>query len=218
MADPATAVPDGTVPPVAPAPVAPPAAPVVAPGADPEGPWLKPRLESAKATGAREAQAALLSELGITDLESAKAALADAKARAEAGKTAEQKAAELAASLTAVQTEAQRHRAIITEHAARMIGVLTPKQQELVKSFAGDDPAQQLSTIQKLTDSGVLVIDEETPPPPPANTAPPPNAPGGSSGTSPPDHKATYSALRSSNPFKAAAYGAQNPSVYQPKS
>jgi hypothetical protein len=159
----------------------------------------------------------MLAELGITDVAAAKAALADAKAREEAGKTAEQRAAELAASLTSVQTEAQRHRAIIAEHAARMIGVLTPKQQELVKSFSGEDPGLQLSTIQKLTDSGLLVIDEEPAAPPLANTAPPPNAPSGAPGTSPTDPKTEYARIGQTNPFRAAAYGARNPSVYSPK-
>lgn len=188
------------------------AAPAVPPQAE-DPTWFKPRLEAAKTAAERK----VLADLGVTDVAAAKAVLAAAKATADAGKTAEQRASELAASLTTAQTEADRHRAIINEHAARMLGVLTPKQQDLVKGLAGDDPGLQLSTIQKLTDSGVLVIDDDAPPPPPANTAPPPNAPGGSPGTSPPDHQATYAALRTSNPFKAAAYGANNPSVYQPK-
>lgn len=205
--------------PAAPTPAAPQPAPVApappAPAGDSK--WLAARLEGAKKT----AQTALLAELGFTDVAAAKAAAAEAKARADAGKTAEQKAAEAAAALAAVQTQAQQHSAIIAEHAARMYGVLSPTHQALVKSFAGDDPALMLSTIQKLTDSGLLVIEDEPAAPvapPPANTAPPPVAPGGTTVASPPDHKAVYEALKQgNNPFKAAIYGARNPSVYQPK-
>lgn len=46
--------------------------------------------------------------------------------------------------------------------------------------------------------------------PPPANTAPPPGAPPGNAPGSPPDHRAVYSQLTRTNPFKAAAYGLQN--------
>lgn len=204
--------PAGTATPAAqnPPPAAPPSPPV-----QPDPGWLNPRLAEAKQAEANR----ILKELGVSDLDAAKAAIADSAARAEASKSAEQKAAELAAKLNSTQTEAQRHAAIISEHAARMLGVLSEKQQALVKSFAGDDAAQQLSTIQKLTDSGVLVIEDDAPPPPPppATTAPPPTAPNGAPGTSPPDHAATYAQLKQSNPFAAAAYGARNPSVYQPK-
>lgn len=208
--------------PVAPAPVAPaPAAPPALPAAPADSKWLTARLEGAK----RSAQTALLAELGFQSVDAAKAAAAEAKARADASLTAEQKAARAAAELAAVQSQAQQHASIIQEHAARMFGVLKPEHQTLVKSFAGDDPAQQLATIQKLTDAGLLTWDAEeqaqvttTPAiPPPATTAPPPTAPGGTTATSPPDHKANYTTLRAQNPFKAAAYGAQHPSVYQPK-
>jgi len=204
------------VPPAPPAAVAPVASPAPAAAPPADSKWLAARLEGAKNT----AQKALLAELGFSDVATAKAAAAEAKARADAGKTAEQKAAELAAQLTTTQTAAQQNADILTEHAARMFGVLSPTHQALVKSFAGDDPALIVSTIGKLTDSGVLVYEDEPAPgaPPPATTAPPPVAPGGTTVASPPDHKATYEALRQgNNPFKAAIYGARNPSVYQPK-
>lgn len=189
---------------VAPAPAAPAAAAPAAPAAPPKPAdpgWLNARLaEKEKATEAK-----LLKELGVSDLSAAKTVLSEAAARAEAAKTAEQKQAELAAKVTA----AERAQSLLTEQAMRMLGVLSDKHQELVKSLAGEDPLSQLQMIQKLTDSGVLTFDDE-PAAPAANpngTAPPPTAPGGTSPAAPPSPRAEYERAKQTNPFVAAAYG-----------
>jgi hypothetical protein len=204
------------------APVTPPAAAPAAPE-DKSYPWLPDRLAQSHRQGEKSGEERALATLGLTgaDLGKAKAILDEAAKSAEANKSAEQRAADLAARLTTTQTEADRQAAIIKEHAARMLGVLEADHQKAVRDIAGDDPAKQLQTIHALTP----IWAKQAPAPavpvvvPPATTAPPPTAPGGAPGTSPPDHVATYGQLKTSNPFAAAAYGARNPSVYdQPKS
>lgn len=248
--------PVGTGAPVAAIPVTPPApapAPAVAvvppapavvtadpPGVDPQ--WLATRLERAKGVG-REG---LLKELGTDSLDAAKAAIADAKAAAEAKKSAEQRALE--ASTKASQTEQQlaRSTALLKEQAGRMMMVLTQDQQKAVTDFAGEDPQEQLRAIhhfaplwakaattpaesESITDEEIAKLESDLAevkaaragkqpaasapagaPPLPANTAPPPGAPPGNAPGSPPDHRAVYSQLSRTNPFKAAAYGLQN--------
>lgn len=183
-------------------------APIPAPSQDNQEPaWLKPRLEQAE----RSAERKVLESLGVNDLASASKAIAAAKAAEEANKTAEQKAAELATSLKASQSEAERLAAVTREHAARMLGVLTPEQQKAVKDVAGEDPAKQLQAITALGPTWAAAEVAK-----PVNTAPiggPPSDP-----TSPPDHRSQFQSLKATNPFAAAAYGLKNPEVFNPKS
>jgi hypothetical protein len=171
------------------------------------------------------AKAAQLKELGIADPGKAKATLAAAYAAEEANKNAETRAAELAASLKTTQTAAEQQLAIIKEHAARMIGVLTAEEQKAVRDIAGDDPGKQLQTIHALQPIWAKAHAQPTtpgmngiPPAPPANTAPPPNAPTGAQGNSPTDHRAVYQQASQQNPFAAAAYGMKHAvEIYTPK-
>jgi hypothetical protein len=182
----------------------------VAPAAppDPDSPWLKPRLDSAKAAGAREAQTALLAELGITDVAAAKAAIAAAKVAADASKTAEQRAAELDAQLRSVVSAAGQDADLLKEQAAQSLAALTTADQEFVKSFAGDDPRTQLATIQKMRAAGRLTVAVAPPAPiaAPGATAPVGGAPPPPAGTAQPNHLATYSDLQRRNPVEAAHY------------
>ena len=90
---PAQTPPAGTPPPATPAATPP------APEKDPD--WLGKRIANAK----KSAEADVLKQLGVTDVEAAKKAIADLKAKEDAEKTAAQKAAELATKLTAAETE-----------------------------------------------------------------------------------------------------------------
>lgn len=238
---PAAAIPVATPTPAVAAPpaITPPA--VVTPPADPPGldpQWLATRLERAKGIG----RDGLLKELGTDSLDAAKAAIADAKAAAEAKKTAEQRALEATSKAAQTEQALARSTALLKEQAGRMMMVLTQDQQKAVTDFAGEDPQEQLRAIHHfaplwakaaaapLADEGEM-SDEEiaklesdlaevkaakagkqpgAAAPPPANTAPPPGAPPGNTPGSPPDHRAVYSQLSRTNPFKAAAYGLQN--------
>lgn len=200
----------------APAPAA--AAPAAAAPADQSDPaWLEGRLARAKESERR----AILNELGIDDPIKAKAALAAAKAAEEANKSSEQRAAELAAKLGTTQAEAERLRGIASEHAGRMMAVLTDEQKAAVVAIAGDDPAAQLRTIGALAPTwakqAAPTTDAAPAAPKPATTAPAAAAPAAVSPGSPPDHKSTYSQLRHSNPFEAAAYGLAHPEAYEVK-
>lgn len=203
--------------PPAPAAVAPPAAaatpPAPAATADPPGidpQWLAGRLERAKGIGKTD----LLKELGADSLETAKAAIADSKAAAEARKTAEQRALEASNKATQTEQALARSTALLKEQAGRMLMVLTPDQQKAVTDYAGDDPQEQLRAIHHFAPLWAKSAGTPPAPPaaatPPANTAPPPGAPPGNAPGSPPDHRAVYQQLSNSNPFKAAAYGLQH--------
>lgn len=211
--------------PTPPAPVAPPAA--ASQSQQPEPHWIKDRLEQQK----RSAERALLADLGVTDVDAAKAAIAAANAAAEANKTAEERAADLAAKLKAKEEEAKRYQDVTRHHADSLMATLSEERRAAVVAIAGDDPAKQLSTIgvlnptwaqqEQAAQNAMQAAAEATaaanaaPPPPPAaaDTAPPPDAPNGST-QSPPDHRAVWNTARSKNPFAAASYGAQHPDIY----
>ncbi len=225
----APAAPPAAPPPVAPAtpapapaPPAPPAVvpPATAPPAQGDPGWLNDRLKQAK----RSAENAVLANLGITDLAAAKAAIDAAKEAEEANKTVEQRAADLAAELKSTTAEKQRLSDVTTEHAARMLGVLTVEQQAAVTAIAGDDAAGQLRAIgvlaptwtkaEEAAQAAVAAATASTTAPP-ADSAPPPGAPNGTT-TSPPDHRTVYETTRTNNPFAAAAYGRRNRDAYKP--
>lgn len=214
----------GAVAPVVP-PTAAPAQPPAAP-ANPANPdWLPERLAQAKRSG----QSELLAELGVTDLEAAKTAVKAAKAAEDATKSAEQRAAEASTRLASTEAERARLHAVTSEHAGRMLGVLSPERQAAVKQIAGDNPSEQLRVIGALAaswseqDKAAAVVAPTTTTTPvapttqaPATTAPPPVAPNGQTVT-PPNHSVVYQQLRSSNPFEAAIYAQQNTGAYDTK-
>ena len=208
-APPAQAAPAQTATPAAAPPVAASAA------QDQEPAWLKPRLDQ----HAKSIETRVLKELGVTDIAAAKAAIADANARAEATKTVEQKNTELTAKLAG----ADRATAAITAHAGRMLGALSDKDQKLVRSLAGDDAIAQLEVIGKLADAAVVTLTETTTTsatpgatvataapaqqakPAPATTAPAAAAPPSASSQQV-DHKSVYAELEKTNPVRAASY------------
>ena len=208
-----------------PAPAAPQAAPATPPAAvaapaapkpaDPNAPWLNQRLA--------DKEKAVLRELGVTDIAQAKQILADAAAKAEATKTADQRLVEATARATAEAERATRATALLSEQNSAMLETLPEKFQEKVRAV-GDDPIAQAAKLRELAEMadllGVDLFPETaaagaqppagaTPPAPaktvPANTAPPPTAPP-AAGTQVTDHKARYEELRRENPVRAANY------------
>jgi hypothetical protein len=201
--------------PVPAAAVAPPT-PIVAVADDQNPPWLKGRLE--------RAQKEALEALGITDPAKAKAALDAAKKAEDDAKSAAQKLGETTTALEAEKARAMSYEAVIKERAASELGTLTADQQAAVRKIAPDtNPAAQLSAITALAPTwkaiaaaapvataatpATAVAPAATPAAatPPASTAPALGSPPPATG-SPPDHKAEYSRLKTTNPIAAHAY------------
>lgn len=180
---------------------------------DPE--WINARLERERKT--------LLKSIGVDSEEAAKKAVAELKAREEAAKTLEQKAAEQAAALIAKENELVEARKANAEYAARQMLGLTAEQKAAVIALAGEDPTKQLSTIAALSptwakaEQQTQAADPAAKTPKPATTAPARSAPDGTQ-TSQPNHRATYEHLKDANPFAAARYGLEHAAeVYRTK-
>jgi len=150
--------------------------PLAQPQADPE--WLGKRLGQAKKNAEDGARKALLAELGVDNIDAAKARIAAAKAAEEATKTEIQKATERAAALEAEAGRAKVLSQIVNERASSEMSSLSDAQQQTVKDLAGDDPAAQLRTIDRLRKGGLLGITTvSAPAAPAAPIAPAPAAP-----------------------------------------
>ncbi len=201
-AAPATAANAPATPVAAPAPVPPPAPPPSAAAGGEEAPaWLPGRLQRER----EAAQRALLTDLGVPDLATARARMAEAANAATAS----------ARSATLEQTIRQR---VDVELAG-----LTDAQRTAVTAIAGTDPARLLSTIDQLrptwgapqTPAAAAPQPAAAPAaapapapaaPPPADTAPGRTAPGGTPPATAPTFTAQYQALVKENPFAAAAF------------
>lgn len=197
---------------------------VAAPAAVAPAPAQEP-IMSTEALNARLDQKArsvrndLLRELGVEDIESAKATIAEAKTRAAAAKTTEQKLSEAEARAAAAEAEAATATALVADEVAAMLEELPPHIQERVKA-AGNSPVVQKAKIKEIADlfdaAGLDLFTDKppaaaatatatTPKPAPANTAPAPTAPP-AAGATDIDHKAVYRQLEQENPVRAAAY------------
>lgn len=203
------------------------AAPVVAPVAgsapitpQPEDPnWFKPRIAQATKSG----QESVFKALGVKDEAEAKALLERARAAEEATKTELQRAQDRAKGLEATAARVVDLEKTVKARADVELAALTEPQRAAVASLAGDDPARTLTAIDALKPTWVApaapavvttVVAPAAPAAPaapvtapatPATTSPPPNAPSGTT-TSPPDHKAEWTALKATNPHRAALY------------
>lgn len=207
---------------VAPAVVVPPAvppaaaAPPVVSDLPPEA--LKARLERE----ASHARAETLKALGFATEDDAKAAAAELAKRREDAKTADTKAAEAAQRATVAEAEAAKHKATVTEMASRMMVGLSEEQTKAVKDLAGDDPGQQIRTIQTLQPLWAKAAAPAAPATAPAakvapaSTSAAGNQPGDGA-NAPVNQRAVYEATRETNPFAAAIHGAKHPDVYVPK-
>lgn len=218
MTDPATAAPAIA----APAPVVPetPAAKpqTLANDLPPEA--LALRIQQAKDSARRE----LLSELGVTDPNAAKAAIAASAAAAEAAKSDAEKLATANLRLAAYD-------AAIDVAVAQASREIDEKQRAAIDAIAGADKAAWLRTYGALAATwgksapaaAVAAIAEQVAPPAPvvpATTTPvavPPVPPTGAS--QPVDHAANYAALRMAHPFLAQQYADRfGAACYSPKS
>lgn len=199
-----------TVPPVTDPSATTPATPQ-APTAPAEGDpnWLNARIAQAK----KSAETELLKSLGATSPDEVKAALAAKKAADDANKTAAEKVAELSKQHETSSARATSLEAVVKSRAAIELAKLTDVQKAAVQAIAGEDPAAQLSAIDKLSPtwaSGTApTAPVVTPPAGPKDTAPPRGAPPPATGSAV-DHVATYKALKDSNPFAAAQYRRAN--------
>lgn len=185
--------------------------PAGAKGDDPNNPpWLKPRLQSEAAKSAKATEQRIMSELGV-DLPTAKAAIAAAKEAADAKKTAEQKAAELATQSQALAKSLAEKDAAIGAYAEEVMATLTDEQQQAVKDIAGDDAAAQLKTIKALrktwkAEPAPEKKQGEKPETKTTKTAPaggPPEAGGAPAAV---DHTKVWEKLKKESPHRAAAY------------
>lgn len=158
----------------APAAASPASPPAAAPAVEPEPPqegkepaWLKDRLE--------RAGRAALKRLGVENEDEVKAALATSRAKAEADKTAEQKAIEANTKLAAEQARSAELLAAVSATADTELARVTPAQREAVVRLAGDDPAKRLATLRALAPTWVTA-PPAAPPPAAAQPASPPAA------------------------------------------
>lgn len=167
--------------------------------------WLPGRIEQAK----RSAQADALKALGVDSLDAAKAAIAKARELEEASKTEIQRLSEKALALEPLAKRAAELDATVARYADAELSKLSEAQRAAVTAIAGDDKARALATIDALRPTWAAAPAAPTaasaPIPAPANTSqvPAPKAATASAGV---DHKATYEAMRTTNPVKAAQY------------
>jgi hypothetical protein len=163
-----------------------------------------------------EARTRLLQELGVTDVDAAKAAIKAAADAVESQKSAAQKLGETLAERNTLKTEAERLRGVTSEWAARQMMGLSPEQQAAVKAIAGDDAAAQLKAITALAPTWAkapagspVAVAPVQPAPPASGTAPPPTAPtsGSVSQQTPVE---IHAGLVKTNPFTAAEYAVAN--------
>jgi len=203
----APASPAATAPPVPPPAPAP--ASAVAGGEDAPA-WLPARLQRER----EAAQRALLAEIGVPDLATARSRMAEAANAASA------------TARTASLEETIRQRVAVE------LASLTPEQRTAVTAIAGNDQARVLTTIDQLRPtwgsspvstttaaqtSAAVATTTTTPaapaapapaaaPPPAPDTAPGRTAPGGAPPPAAPTHTSQYNALLKENPFAAADY------------
>ena len=187
-----------------------PAAPPPVPDADPK--WLDARLAQATRSGTAKA----LEQLGVTDIDAAKAIIAQHAERLDAEKTATEKNTELESKLAATKTQADNDRAILTEQAARMVAALTDEQKAEVAGLSSEnDPASQLKVIAALAPRWTREVAPPPAAPPAGNTLPGTKAPP-ESNVLPTDHAGIYANLQTSNPYAAATYLAANHRAIHP--
>lgn len=168
---------------------------------------LNERLERSRAT--------ILKDLGVADIDKAKAAIAAAAKAEQDAKSIADRLADESKQRAKFENEAERHRKVVTEFAARQMIGLTAEQQEAVKAIAGDDAAAQLHAITALaptwskTSAAATTTEPAKAVTPPNGTAPQPSAPAPTN-ISPTDHKAVHAALAKTNPFAAAQYAIEH--------
>ncbi len=180
--------------PAAPAAIA--APPTSEAGADPA--WLAKRLERARLS--------VLAEMGVENVDNAKAALADLKKRRESEMSETERLVARNAELEASAKVADEYRAAVTERAAAALAGLTPEQREFVEESANGDPLRTLRLADKARAAfQVTAAPAAKPVPAPASTSAASPGPTPASAQSA-NHLATWESLKASNPVLAAHY------------
>jgi hypothetical protein len=167
--------------------------------------WLPARLEQARRS--------ILKDLGVDDVEAAKAAITAAKAADEQKKSEAQKAAEFATLNKTLQASLDATTQALGTYAKAQMAGLSDAQRAAVAAVAGDDAAKQLSTIDALRPtwaSAAAPAATATPSAPVTDTAPNRGMPKDGGGHSPPDHSAVWAELQKTNPVLAARYALEN--------
>jgi len=199
------------------------------PAADDQNPpWLKGRLEQAKA--------AALADLGITDpskakatLDAAKKAEDDAKSAAErlgeTNKALEQEKARVASLTSAVDAIVAERKAALTDDqkaavnaALAVAGLPDSDSAATLRIITALAPTwkQVAATASTAVTSAHTSVVTPNVPTAPANTAPAGGSPPPAAG-SPPDHKAEYQRLKAKSPVAAAAYMNQHADKIYPR-
>lgn len=184
-------------------PLVPAPAPAAAAPAEDKYEWLAPRLE-------RERKA-LLKELGVDNVDTARKAIATAKA-AEAAAPAPAKAAS-EGQTDALARQIKTQSEVFGVLAKDQLAALTEEQRTAVAAVAGDDPALQLKTISALrpTWASAAAPAATAQPAAPKDTATAPSAPkDGVTTQSPPDLKAMHADYQKTNPVFAARFALAN--------
>jgi hypothetical protein len=138
---------------------------------------LKVRLDEARTAAERK----VLRDLGVADIEAAKATLAAAKAAEEAQLSDAQK---YQRTVDELRPRAERASALeqrVAAYAQREMAGLSEAARAAVTKHAGEDPERILATIEMFRDAGLIggtsIPLSIAPAPAPANTASPNNAP-----------------------------------------
>lgn len=183
---------------------------VVPPAQQAEDPaWVSKRLE-------RE-YAKILRDLGVQSLDDAKAAVASAKAAEDAQKSAAQRLAELEVQLKNSNAESKNMADALGAYAKSQLDALTEPQRNAVLTVAGDNPSQQLKTIEALKATWAAPAAPAVSAVVPADTSAVRSGPKETSeNTTPPDDKSIYEELLLTNPVLASRFALQR-GLFEPK-
>lgn len=175
---------------------------------------LKTRLAEAEAKAKRE----LLASLGVTSVEDAARAVADAKAAADAKRSDAEKLAAKDVEAAKVQAQLSEYQAAIDAVWAGEAAKLTDTQREAINEVAGAEAnaaakMRVLSSLRKTwaqptaaTPASPAPAPQTPAPTPPASTTTATPAPAPAGIVSPTDHKAIFENYQKTNPIRAAAY------------
>jgi hypothetical protein len=179
---------------------------------------LAERLARERKAGANEALTSLLKELGVESSDVLKQAIDDRRKAEEQAKTDSQKLGELQTRQTQDLAKLKQYETALNASLMGEVESLTPEQREAYEMLKSDDPAANMKVVLALQkakpkepaqpETPVAPAVPATPaaPKPAADTAPPRGSAPDSANESPPNHKAVWEGLQTTNPFKAASY------------
>ncbi len=167
--------------------------------------WLPDRLA--------QKEKSLLKDLGVANIDEAKAAVKAAKEAELAKKSLEERYSTVNTDLVQLQQQHKEQGEIIKMRAEAEFSSLTPEQQKAVTDIAGDNHAKRLQTITALSPTwkkpeSAPKVETKAEKKPVGEAKPTSNdgtktAPGSDGEV---DHLAVYESWQSKNPLRAAAY------------